>query len=83
MFVDRVSVLGGLSVCDLPLRQLVGLLHQVPHRAQAEEGVPGDQEVAGDTLQDPAGERATGKQRYTLLRDRVIIIIIVPQIKGP
>ena len=56
MFVDRVSVLGGLSVCDLPLRQLVGLLHQVPHRAQAEEGIPGDQEVAGDTLQDPAGK---------------------------
>ena len=45
----------------VPWCELDRALHEVPHGAGAEEGVPGDQAVAGDEVQDAEGEREAGE----------------------
>lgn len=50
--------------CDEPLvrgRQLRRHVHQVPHGPQPAQGVSGDAPVHRSPVQDPEGERTTGK----------------------
>ena len=57
----RLVLLPRLPLYTLHCRQLERLLHKVPYREGPEEGLPRDQEVVGDEVQDPARERAAGE----------------------